>query len=32
MLNVLQRVGGSLGTALVAVVLQHQLVVNAGAV
>jgi hypothetical protein len=30
MLNVLQRVGGSLGTAIVAVVLQHELVVRVG--
>jgi EmrB/QacA subfamily drug resistance transporter len=30
MLNVLQRVGGSLGTAVVAVVLQHQLVAQVG--
>jgi EmrB/QacA subfamily drug resistance transporter len=30
MLNVLQRVGGSLGTAVVAVVLQHELVARVG--
>jgi EmrB/QacA subfamily drug resistance transporter len=30
MLNVLQRVGGSLGTAVVAVVLQHELVAQVG--
>jgi EmrB/QacA subfamily drug resistance transporter len=30
MLNVLQRVGGSLGTAMVAVVLQHELVARVG--
>jgi EmrB/QacA subfamily drug resistance transporter len=30
MLNVLQRVGGSLGTAVLAVVLQHQLIAQAG--